>query len=64
MMFQHFHDWARKYVKHKGVNVKSVYTLLSESEGTSKSNLVKTIYYPLSEALLCIYNQPEKPRIL
>ena len=63
-MFQHFHDWARKQVKHKGINVKSVYTLLSESEGTSKSNLVKAVYNPLSEALLHIYNEPEKPRIL
>ena len=46
-------NWAKEYTKRKGVYVNPLHVFLSESVGTGKSHLVKTIY-AVSKALLLI----------
>ena len=57
------HNWIKEHVRHNGANVKPVFIFLSGSSGTSKSHLVKTIYYTVLKTLLFISQRTRKNKI-
>ena len=58
------HTWAEDNVKYDKHDVEPVHILLSGSEGTCKSRLVKVIYNAISETLLHHCKEPKKPRVI
>ena len=50
MVFNVVHKWSRNFIK--SFTVDPIRIFLSESEGTGKSHLIKTIYQVVSKELL------------
>ena len=58
------HTWAEDNVKYDKHDVEPVHILLSGSEGTCKSRLVKVIYNAIAKTLLYHCKEPKKPIVI
>ena len=61
-IFDTVHNCAKKYAKHKRVDVNPVHIFLYGSGDTGKSYLVKATYNAVSKNLLFNCKEPKKPQ--